>query len=385
MKTEQPEIWSWYATAKARGEQADATRFELLKTTYRVEPETQPELYAAAHEAAAMLGLDLPITIYQAQNPVGLNASLAFVPHEAHLVLHGPIQSKLKEGELRALLAHELSHLLLWQCCDGEFLIADQLLAALTHDARADVPHFATARLFRLYNEILCDRGSLVAVNDALVVISMLLKIHTELEEVSPEGYLRQADEIFSHGPVRADELTHPEAFIRARALKLWSDEDSQSEAKLREMIEGTPKLHELDLLAQTRVAGLTRRLVDVFLAPQWIQTEATLGHARLFFDNYTPPRGVVKDAALQEDIRTDDPALKDYYCYVLLDFVTTDRDLEEMPLASALEFTEQLGIKDRFTEIAQRELRLRKKQLERIDQEKRDLLARAENDPPSP
>ncbi|NQU21004.1 MAG: hypothetical protein HQ567_06940, partial [Candidatus Nealsonbacteria bacterium] len=64
-------------------------------------------------------------------------------------------------------------------------------------------------------------------------------------------------------------------------------------------------------------------------------------------------------------------------YCYVLLDFVTADRDLEEFPLAAALVLTDELGLKDRFVEIARRELRLRKKQLEKIDKGKEELLTK--------
>ena len=82
--------------------------------------------------------------------------------------------------------------------------------------------------------------------------------------------------------------------------------------------------------------------------------------------------------------MRTDDPAMQDYYGYLLLDFVTADRDLEELPLAAALSLAEQLGLKDRFVEIAKRELRLRKKQLETIDEEKDTLLAKAHDAPVS-
>ena len=78
-------------------------------------------------------------------------------------------------------------------------MVTEQILAALTHDPLADTPHFASARLFALYNEVFCDRGSLLTAGDPLVVISMLLKVETQLDEVSPESYLRQADEIFSH------------------------------------------------------------------------------------------------------------------------------------------------------------------------------------------
>jgi hypothetical protein len=380
LQREEADVWRWYAAHRVRPEQADAVRFELLKATYRLDRESQPEVHAAAESAARRLGLDLPITLYQAHNPAGLNASLAFVPDEAHIVLHGPVAARLTEAELRALLAHELGHLVLWRCADGDHLVVDQILAALTNDPAAEPPHFASARLLRLYSEVFCDRAALRAVDDPLVVVAMLLKVHTELEAVSAESYLQQAAEVFGRGGIRAEELTHPEVCIRTRAVKLFADGDPAAEAEIRRMIEGDPALDRLDLLGQQRVAGLTRRLLDAIFAPAWMRSEPLLAHARLFFEDYAPPPTPVVDAALADDLRTDDVALQEYYCFVLLDFVTADRELEDLPLAAALSLSERLGLRDRFGETVQRELRLRKRLLERIDQEKERLLARAES-----
>ncbi len=378
LKTEEADIWQWYASNRVREEQAEAVRFELLKTTYRIDRETQPALYTAAEAAAGKLALDVPITIYQAQTPAALNASLAYVPGEAHIVLHGPVASKLTEAELQALLAHELSHLVLWRQWDGDYLVVDQILSALTHDRMAEAAHFASARLLGLYNEIFCDRGAVLVAGDPLIVVAMLVKVSTELEDVSAASYLRQAEEIFSRGTAKAAELTHPEAFIRARAVKLYSDGRKDVDAEVAEMIEGKPALEELDLVGQTKVAGLTRRLINVLLRPAWFRTESVVAHARLFFPDYSSGEGIADDALLKDDVQTDDDPMRDYYCYVLLDFVTADRELEEYPLAAALSLSERLGLKDRFLDIARKELRLRKKQLERIDTEKDSLLAKA-------
>lgn len=378
LQREESEIWHWYASSKIRDEQAESVQFDLLKSTYRVERSAQPDLYARVEDVAHQLELDVPVTIYQSQNPLGLNASLAYVPSEAHIVLHGPVASKLTEAEFRALLAHELSHFLLWRSWEGRIMVAEQILAALTHDPLADTPHFASARLFALYNEIFCDRGALLVSGEPQVVISMLLKIETQLDEVDPESYLRQADEVFQRTGARTEGQTHPEAFIRARAVKLWADNDPQADQLIQEMIEGRPMLGNLDLLAQQRVSDLTRRLIDVLLSHRWMQTPSVLAHARLFFSDYVPPPELLNDPGLAEDLRTDDLPMQDYYGYVLLDFVTADRDLEELPLAAALVLTEKLGLKSRFVEVAKRELRLRKKQIESIDQAKDDLLAKA-------
>jgi hypothetical protein len=378
LKAEDGRVWEWFASNRTGDDQAEAVRFNLLKTTYRIERAADPTLYALVDEVAQALALDVPVTIYQAQNPERLNAGIAYVPHEVHVVFEGAIKSKLSEAELRAVLGHELAHYSLWYGLNGEFLIADQVLSALTHDAQAETAHVASARLFHLYTEIYCDRGALAVVGDPLVVVSMLVKIATGLDDVKAESYIRQAEEIFSSGGAKSGGLTHPEAFVRARAVKLWYDGDEAVEDKIAAMIEGIPALGELDLLAQRRIDGLTRRLIDSLLSMSWMQSEPMIAHARLFYPDYSPPGEPPSDRNLVADLATDDPPLKDYYCYVLLDFATTDRELEELPLAAALDLSERLKLKERFVEIVKKELRLTKKQLEKIDQEKGATLEKA-------
>lgn len=378
LKREEAEIWDWYRSTKFREDQAESVRFELLKSTYRVDRDSQSKWYDLAEEAALKLGLDVPLTIYQAQNPEGMNAGLAFLPNEGHLVLSGPVAEKLRDDELLGVFAHELSHLLLWQGWEGEFLVVDNVLAALTNDRRAHPAHVASIRLFYLYNEIFCDRGALFVVDDPLVVVSGLVKMVMGLDKVSPESYLKQADEIFARDTGPSQSITHPEIFIRARAVQLWSEKDEAAEAKISQMIEGPAELDKLDLLAQQGIAQLTRRVIDLLLEPQWMQTDLMLGHARHFFEDYKPPTGGHRDDCLPGDMQTTDKPLVDYYCYVLLDFVTIDRELEEGSLAAALVLAESLQVKDRLMEIIRKELRLTKRQLDKIDAEKETLVKTA-------
>lgn len=381
LKAEEAEIWHWFSSNRVQNEQAEAVRFELLKSTYRVDRADSPHLYETAAEVAAKLSLNVPVTIYQAQNPAGLNASLAYIPDEAHIVLHGPVSNKLSAEELRALLAHELAHQFLWQHWDGEFLIVDQILSALSHDERSEAAHLQTARLFGLYNEIFCDRAAVQVGADLLEVVSMLVKIETGVNEVNAASYLRQADEIFSKGPATTRGLTHPESFIRARALKLWSDKPDDATQQIQFMIEGARSMDELDLLGRQHIASRTRRLLEVLLAPAWFRTDLVQAHARSFFDDYDFPSDGAEIGSLAEELQDADSNIRDYYCYVLLDFATLDRSLEEAPLAAALKLSERLGVKDRFSEIAIRELRLRKRQFEKLDSEKESLLAAAERE----
>ena len=59
--------------------------------------------------------------------------------------------------------------------------------------------------------------------------------------------------------------------------------------------------------------------------------------------------------------------------------FVTADRELEELPLAAALVLVETLGLKERFADIAKKELRLTKKQFDQLDRNKDSLLKRVQ------
>jgi hypothetical protein len=384
LQSEDGRVWEWFASNRTGDDYAESVRFDLLKSTYRIERAADPSLYELADGVAAALKLDVPVTIYQSQNPERLNAALAYVPGEAHVIFEGPIKSKLNDPEVRAVLAHELAHYSLWHGWEGEFLVADQVLAALTHDEQADAAHFASARIFNLYCEIFCDRGALTVVGDPLVVVSMLVKMATGLDDVNAESYIRQADEIYSKGPAKTSGLSHPEAFIRARAIKLWHEGDETADAKIAEMIEGPLALDELHLLSQRKVADLTRRLVNALLSKSWMQTDTILAHARLFYPDYVAPPEQSNNAALAADLKTDDKPLQDYYCYILLDFATADRELELLPLAAALGLCEQFELKDRFLEIAKKEMRLTKKQLDKIDKEKGEMLERAASGKPT-
>ena len=76
---------------------------------------------------------------------------------------------------------------------NSDLLIAAELLAALTNDNRTHPAHFESWRLLKLYNEILCDRGSFVVTQDLGAVVSMLVKVQTGVQEINAESYLPAA------------------------------------------------------------------------------------------------------------------------------------------------------------------------------------------------
>src|SRR5882762_8172574 len=200
--------WKWFSADRFRAEQSESVRLDLLKSTCRLERDSSPALYAAADEVAAKLDLAAPLTFYQSQSAGGLNASLAYVPGEAHIVLQGRVTDWLTPAELRSVLGHELAHFLLlerWQ----EYLVTSQILAAMTNDPSAEPVHLVSARLFGLYTEVYCDRGAHLASGDLAAAVSALVKIETGISEVSADIYLRQADEIFGKGNPRTEGVSH--------------------------------------------------------------------------------------------------------------------------------------------------------------------------------
>ena len=394
LKQAESSLWQRFSSNRAREENAASVRFDLLKSTYRIARSAQTDLYAIVDQVAAELGLEQTrITIYQAQNPEGLNASLAYIPGEAdiecrdsirvspgeaHIVLHGPIGTTLSEAELRALFAHELGHILLYRTCEGDLLVAEQVLAALTHDRHADTSHSASARLFALYTEVFCDRIAVSVTGQPLDVISMLLKLATGVDSVDPQSYLEQASEIIRLGPQQTEGVTHPEEFVRAHVLRLWCEGGNKSNEEVVEFIDGRPRLDDLDLIAKQRMVRLTQQLIDALLAPAWLQTDVVIAHARSFFPGYDASDQSVLDDSLKTDIAKGDRALQDYCCYVMLDFATADRELEQAPLAHAIGIAESLGLQERFGEIATKELRLRKQQLQQISTDRLKLIQAA-------
>jgi hypothetical protein len=378
LKREEPELWKWFSSNKVRQEHGDAVRLDLLKSSYRIEEAGQPQLYAQAKEVMARLALDVPLTFYQGGGDVELNAALAYLPGEAHIILMGKILDALSEAEMRAMVGHELAHFSLFEGSNGEFVAASEILEALNNDGQAQSCHRESARLFRLYSEIVADRGAFLAARNSLVVISKLLKLETRLAKVNPENYLRQAEEILGKGPVKADQQTHPETFIRAKAIHLFAEKDANVLAEVQTLIEGSPGLNELDLLGQREVADTTRKLVHHFLAPRWIQTEPVLAHARTFFSDFEPGSSSALESSVVERIRLSSHSLQTYYSYVLLDFVAVDRQLEEAPLALALLLGEQLGLSKSFGQRAMQELGMSKKRFAAIERDAANIVQNA-------
>ncbi|MDX6474871.1 MAG: hypothetical protein QOH95_382 [Gaiellaceae bacterium] len=362
----EPELWRWFSSGEASTQHEDEVRQELLKSTYRLDPAAHAEAYAAVDRAQEALGLKAAVTLYQVQSATDLNASVLPFANEAHIVFSGPALTLLTPDELIAVLAHELAHFALWRLDERAYFVAERMLTAFANDPRAHVAHLAADRRFALTTEVFADRAGLVATRDIAVAVASLVKMTTGLSTVDAPSYLRQADEVFAKGPIAAQGVTHPEPFIRARALRLWSEQGAAADAEVEALTTGPLELDALDLVQQARVSELTRGLLEAFVAPRWLQTDQLLAHMRLFFADAAPGASVRAEvaAAWRTELAGARPSLVDYVSYVLLDLAVADPDLDDEVLAAAFTWSDELGIGDAFDAVVARELELTKPQV---------------------
>jgi hypothetical protein len=117
--------------------------------------------------------------------------------------------------------------------------------------------------------------------------------------------------------------------------------------------------------------------LLETLLRPKWFQTPATLGHAKLFFENFQAANG---DAAPIDDLKSVDAKLREYFCCVLLDFAKADPELEDLPLAAALELSRQLEFDAQFEKLAAKELKMRVRDVRKVKEQATEMLAKEES-----
>jgi hypothetical protein len=385
----QTSTWEFFTAARTRDQQLIAFQTELLKNTYRFSRDSEPALFGKIDRVREQLGLGMmPVMAYQAQyaSPGNeLNASAIYLHQEAHLVFSGPILERLNEEELLAVIAHELTHVRLYTLLNGDLEVADRIITSIANHPDSDSVYLETARLFKLYTEIYCDRGAYAVLGDPAPVITMMLKLATGLVTVNAESYSRQAEAIFSAEPGATSATpTHPENFIRTRALRLWHERGEAATAAITQMIEGLPNLDRLDLFTQQDLSDLTRAFLQEYLRPGWMRSTLVMALERQYFPDErtreqspfekrtrdgaadtgsdSSVRGLAEPAQLQEAIAGLHPDIRTFLGYVLLDFALADPSLEDMPAGRAFEFAGEMQLSNVYDAIYKKELQLNDK-----------------------
>jgi hypothetical protein len=201
-------------------------------------------------------------------------------------------------------------------------------------------------------------------------VVAALVKSATGLQTVNADSYTRQAEEIFAHeGGLRTAGVSHPENFIRARAIYLWHTKAAHADDTIRRMIEGATSLDELDLLRQQELSALTRQLLQAILQPAWIQTAPLISLAKQYFGTLTWTALPDTDAMAVAITPLHDTA-KEYLAYVLYDIATADKQLEDLPLGYCFVLAGRLGLDASLAAIVKKERKLTDKKAKALQQQ---------------
>jgi hypothetical protein len=208
---------------------------------------------------------------------------------------------------------------------NGELEIADRIVAAIVEREDCENSYQETARLFQRYTRIYGDRCA---------------------------------------GEVTADPAD-PEYPLRVRALQLWQEQGDAAAQAISRIVEGPRELGRLDIFSQAALRELTRAFIFEFLRPDWIRTPSMTALAYAFFadlswdegddDPSDEPggEGAVRHfstgARLVDGLAGAHGSVRDYFAFVLLDFVLADASLEERAATRARAFAADLTIADSF------------------------------------
>ena len=347
-------VWDWSKSDDVRRHQADEMREAMLRQTYRLEPEAHPDVYAACQSAMTKLGIDAPATLYQAADGM-MNASLCFIPGEIHLVFYGPILERMASAELLALMGHELAHYRLWMAADGNYYNASRILDHALSYPDASPSQRESARLLSLYTELYADRGAAIVADAVGPAVSVLVKTMTGITSVDPAAYLRQAEELEA-GAGRSEAQSHPETFLRARALDRWwrraDDLDQWVDMRLR----GPISLEALDLLRQQELARMTRAFFVRLLKEIELHSEAVTTQVKRYFPDLDE-EGEALDLEAIGPERIDD-STRGYFIALMFDCAMADPDTRDEVLLAAAKIARSIGAEQLLGAALKRDLR---------------------------
>ncbi len=340
------------------------------------------------HEAVTTgVGAELgsPVTCYLATTAPEMQVRVVPLLDQPRLVIEGPLLETLSQDEVRSLVAVELTRYRFWQQEGGDYLSVKQLLTELLDRPEVPASHERTARRFARCTDLLSDQGALRE-GEAETLVAAWIKCRPFPESIDksldPAGLLEQAQSLRETMDPATTSQSQRDLLLRIATLQK-TGERGFDVTQVESQVVTAKGLDDLDLLQQLQVMNWTRELICCLLEPSWIQTPAVISYARSYFADLGVDELLSGSEAeveqLLAEIRQLSPALKEYFCFMLLDFSSADRELQEAPLALVLDWTERLGVTEVFRELAQRELRLRKTQFTKIFQEREQILEAAE------
>ncbi len=360
LMSKETDLWNWFESDKFSEQYRREVKLRLSKSAIQLGRDSNANnarRYELAETARDKLGLTADIVLYQSQDSGGLpNAGLYYIPDQITVEFCGRILELLDEDELLDLLGHEIAHYKLYQEDGGRHHTAVRLVHWICQRDDCPLPWIETARRLSLYTEIYCDTAGFIVTGNRDTSIRGLAKTVADFKDADARTYLAQAEAILEQEKAGSQGFSHPELYIRAKAIANREALDEPAfEASLVPLIEGPLDIDALDILGQETLQDLTRSLIDRFTRPEVNRSDALMAHARQLFPKYRwPAKSALSTFALPELT----PQTREYLAYVLLDLTQCDQARAEDALATALVVARQSGLDAAFRKIARKELK---------------------------
>lgn len=372
LRRHEPDVWHWARMRTTQEEQIESLRALLLRDTYRIDADAHADVHTALNTAMDRLGIHARATLYQSSQQE-MNASLVFVPGEIHIVLHGALLERMSREELLAVFGHELAHYLLWSRDEAQFLVADRILNDALASLSASNSHRETYRRYGLHTELFADRGAAVAAGGVAPAVAALVKVQTGIGSVDASAYLRQATEIESREASASAGHSHPETFLRARALTLWWEGADNLDDWIDTRLHGPLTLERLDLAGQVRLQVLTRGFLAHYLDGSTLASEAVLAQVRMLFPDWRDDEPSIGPDEFGSTAADD--SVRNYLNALMVDLALADPDQQEAALLRAGRIAQALGSFDALQVSLRRDAGFGKRELDRY---KRQLAKEA-------
>ena len=218
--------------------------------TVRVSRLQCPGLYAQLQEACAILGVTEP-ELYVAQNPVPNSLTSGY--DHPYIILTSGLLDLLDEDEILAVIAHELGHIKSGHVLYKTMARGISLVLSIIGDMTLGIGRLVGRTLegtlleWDRKSEFTADRAALVVVQDAHVMLTLMMKFAGgtlfQRNELNAQEFLKQADlyeevdasllnRLYKMMLVTA--VNHPLTIVRAREILNWSDS-----REYRDILEG--------------------------------------------------------------------------------------------------------------------------------------------------
>ncbi len=189
-----------------------------------------PDVYAQARAAAAALGVEKPIEIYQSSGRE--NAAIHAVEEPVLLEIQGRLLTLLDPPAAVAIFGHELGHFLAHGPSTAPGTTG-RLAAAIANAAGVELHLQKLCSRLSMAQELTADRFALVACGDldALLRLEMIATTGLPASALTwdTKAYLAQAKELIEASLAEGEAtlgVTHPEHSLRAYAAWLFSESD---------------------------------------------------------------------------------------------------------------------------------------------------------------